>query len=122
MLAAGYLATAASSAGTDPVVVGTLAVAAAALVRALPLPGAAVSIGAALLAAAGTGLATGPATGFGAGHGALLALACGAAALIGLRVASYDFPSRFVHFTAGVALPLTAAAPVVYALGRALAG
>ncbi|MEV6009821.1 hypothetical protein AB0M29_23780 [Streptomyces sp. NPDC051976] len=122
VLAAGYLATATSSAGTDPVVVGTLAVAAAALVRALPLPGAAVSIGAALLAAAGTGLASGPATGFGAGHGALLALACGAAALIGLRVASYDFPSRFVHFTAGVALPLTAAAPVVYALGRALAG
>jgi hypothetical protein len=122
VLAAGYLATATSSAGTGPVVVGAVAVAAAAVVRALPLPGAAASIGAALLAAAGTGLATGPATGFGAGHGALLALACGAAALIGLRVASYDFPSRFVHFTAGVALPLTAAAPVVYALGRALAG
>jgi hypothetical protein len=59
-------------------------------------------------------------TGFGTGHGLLLAPACGAAALIGLRVASYDFPSRFVHFTAGVALPLTAAAPVVYALGAAL--
>ena len=51
----------------------------------------------------------------------LLAAAAGACALVGLRVASYDFPSRFVHFTAGVALPLTAAAPAVYLLGRALA-
>jgi hypothetical protein len=41
-------------------------------------------------------------------------------ALIGHRVASYDYPSRFVHFTAGVALPLAAAAPAVYVLGRAL--
>jgi hypothetical protein len=36
-------------------------------------------------------------------------------------VASYDFPSRFVHLTAGVALPLAAAAPAVYPLARALA-
>ena len=41
-------------------------------------------------------------------------------ALIGHRVASYDYPSRFVHFTAGVALPLAAAAPAVYLVGRAL--
>jgi hypothetical protein len=122
VLAAGYLATATSDAGSDPVVVGAIAVAVAALVRALPLPGAAVSVGAALLVAAGSGLATGPATGMGGGDAVLLALAAGACALIGLRVASYDFPSRFVHFTAGVALPLTAAAPVVYALGRALSG
>ncbi|MGW0766893.1 hypothetical protein [Streptomyces sp. NPDC002676] len=52
--------------------------------------------------------------------GALLGLAAGACALIGHRVASYDYPSRFVHFTAGVALPLSAAAPVVWVLGRAL--
>ncbi|CAM5228086.1 hypothetical protein SMICM304S_11179 [Streptomyces microflavus] len=38
----------------------------------------------------------------------------------GLRVASYDYPSRFVHMTAGVALPLTVAAPAVYLIGRAL--
>lgn len=52
--------------------------------------------------------------------GALLGGAAGLCALIGHRVASYDYPSRFVHFTAGVALPLTAAAPAVYLLGRAL--
>ncbi|MEE4545731.1 hypothetical protein V2S66_27650 [Streptomyces sp. V4-01] len=119
--AASYLATAVSGSGSDPVVVGVCAVAAATLVRAVRLPGGEpVSLVLALLAAAATAAATAPMTGFGSGHGVLLALACGAAALIGLRVASYDFPSRFVHFTAGVALPLTAAAPVVYALGAAL--
>jgi hypothetical protein len=121
VLAGCYLATATSHAGTDPVVVGAVAVAAATVVRALtlrvPQP---VSLVLALLVAGATGLATGRATDFGGGHGALLALAAGACALIGLRVASYDFPSRFVHFTAGVALPLTAAAPLVYVLGRAL--
>ncbi|WP_329134854.1 hypothetical protein OG552_20085 [Streptomyces sp. NBC_01476] len=121
VLAACYLATATSHAGTDPVVVGTIAVATATVVRALtlrlPLP---VSLVLALAVAAVTGAVTGPATGFGGPHGALLAAACGAGALIGLRAASYDFPSRFVHFTAGVALPLTAAAPFAYVLGRAL--
>ncbi|MBY8880957.1 hypothetical protein [Actinacidiphila acidipaludis] len=121
VVAAGYLATAASGAGSDPVVVGAIAVAAATLVRAVRLPGGEpVSLALSLLAALVTGLATGPATGMGTGHGVLLAVASGACALVGLRVASYDFPSRFVHFTAGVALPLTAAAPVVYALGNAL--
>ncbi|MDV9192454.1 hypothetical protein R6L23_30335, partial [Streptomyces sp. SR27] len=74
----------------------------------------------ALLASAGAGIAAGGLTGLG-GSGALLGLGAGACALIGLRVASYDYPSRFVHMTAGVALPLTAAAPAVYLLGRALA-
>jgi hypothetical protein len=121
VVAAGYLATATSHAGTDPVVVGVLAVAAATLVRAVRLPGGEpASLVAALVVATATGLLTGLATGFGAGHAALLAAACGLCALIGLRVASYDFPSRFVHFTAGVALPLTAAAPAVYILGIAL--
>jgi hypothetical protein len=121
VLAAGYLATATSDAGSDPVVVGAIAVALAAVVRALPLPGAA-SVVVAVLAAAATGFATGPATGMSGGDAVLLAAACGVCALIGLRVASYDFPSRFVHFTAGVALPLTIAAPAVYVLGRALTG
>ncbi|WNI17007.1 hypothetical protein [Actinacidiphila sp. ITFR-21] len=121
VLAACYLATATSDAGTDPVVVGAVAVAAATVVRALTLRAPlAASLPAAVAAAAATGALTGPATGFGGPHAALLAAAAGAFALVGLRVASYDFPSRFVHFTAGVALPLTAAAPLVYVLGRAL--
>ncbi|MFF3782859.1 hypothetical protein [Streptomyces sp. NPDC001933] len=113
VLAAGHLA-----AVPDAVTVGAVAVAVAALVRALPLPGPA-SVVVALLAAAGGGAVAGVLTDLGA-KGALLGLAAGVCALIGLRVASYDYPSRFVHMTAGVALPLTAAAPAVYLLGRAL--
>ncbi|WP_406060518.1 hypothetical protein OG462_23820 [Streptomyces sp. NBC_01077] len=106
--------------GADPdaVVVGGVAVAAAVLARALPLPGP-VSLVAALLAPAGAGIAAGGLTDLGS-SGALLGLGAGVCALVGLRVASYDYPSRFVHMTAGVALPLTAAAPAVYLLGRAL--
>ncbi|MET9537257.1 hypothetical protein ABZY16_07085 [Streptomyces sp. NPDC006553] len=106
--------------GADPdaVVVGGVAVAAAVLARALPLPGP-VSLVAALLASAGAGIAAGGLTDLGSA-GALLGLGAGVCALVGLRVASYDYPSRFVHMTAGVALPLTAAAPAVYLLGRAL--
>ncbi|MFD8061124.1 hypothetical protein ACFXA0_17595 [Streptomyces cyaneofuscatus] len=114
VLAAGHLA-----AIPDAVTVGGVAVAAAVLARALPLPGAA-SLVVALLAGAGAGIAVGGFTEYG-GQGALLGLAAGVSALIGLRVASYDYPSRFVHMTAGVALPLTAAAPAVYLIGRALA-
>ncbi|MYW33945.1 hypothetical protein GT040_32925, partial [Streptomyces sp. SID2119] len=80
----------------------------------------AASLVVALLAGAGAGIAVGGFTEYG-GQGALLGLAAGVSALIGLRVASYDYPSRFVHMTAGVALPLTAAAPAVYLIGRALA-
>ena len=97
---------------------GAAAVAAAVLARALPLPTAA-SVVVALLAAAGAGIAVGGMTDLGT-PGAFLGLGAGVCALIGHRVASYDYPSRFVHFTAGVALPLTAAAPAVYLLGRAL--
>ncbi|MBM7436686.1 hypothetical protein [Streptomyces sp. HB132] len=114
VLAAGHLA-----AVPDAVTVGGVAVAAAVLVRALPLPGPA-SVVVALLASAGAGLAAGVFTDFGA-QSALLGFAAGGCALIGLRVASYDYPSRFVHMTAGVALPLTAAAPAVYLIGRAIA-
>ncbi|MFJ1594742.1 hypothetical protein ACIOD0_31520 [Kitasatospora albolonga] len=113
VLAAGHLA-----AGPDAVVVGGIAVAAAVLTRALPLPGTA-SVVVALLAGAGAGIAAGGLTEYGT-QGALLGLAGAGCALIGLRVASYDYPSRFVHMTAGVALPLTAAAPAVYLIGRAL--
>ncbi|MGW2301972.1 hypothetical protein [Streptomyces sp. NPDC001809] len=102
----------------DAVVVGGVAVAAAVLARALPLPGP-VSAVVALLASAGAGIAAGGLTDLGS-SGALLGLGAGVCALVGLRVASYDYPSRFVHMTAGVALPLTAAAPAVYLLGRAL--
>lgn len=119
VLAAGFLAAAGTSAGYRPVVVAAVAVAVATLARALPLPSA-VSVVIALLAAAGSGLATAHLTGLGT-PAVLLALASGVCALIGLRVASYDFPSRFVHFTAGVSLPLTAAAPVVYLLGHFVA-
>ncbi|MFI6475020.1 hypothetical protein ACIBL5_32730 [Streptomyces sp. NPDC050516] len=114
ILAGGYLA-----APPHAVSVGAAAVAVATLARALPLPSAA-SVVVALLAAAGVGIAAGGLTSIGA-DGALLGLAAGGCALIGLRVASYDYPSRFVHMTAGVALPLTAAVPVLYLIGRAVA-
>ncbi|BBC34386.1 Membrane protein [Streptomyces graminofaciens] len=113
IIATGYLAAVA-----DAVVVGGVAVAVAIVARALPLPTAA-SVVVALLAAAGAGVAVGEVTDLGS-SGALLGLAAALCALIGHRVAAYDYPSRFVHFTAGVALPLTAAAPAVYLLGRAL--
>ncbi|MFI5568622.1 hypothetical protein ACIA6T_14985 [Streptomyces sp. NPDC051740] len=106
--AGGYLAADASA-----VTVGAVAVAAGVVARALPLP-TPVSVVVALLAAAGAGYAVdGPA-------GAVLGAGAAVCALIGHRVASYDYPSRFVHFTAGVALPLAAAAPAVYALARVL--
>ncbi|MDN0194274.1 hypothetical protein [Streptomyces sp. S.PNR 29] len=113
VIAAGYLA-----ADAHAVMVGAVAVAAAVLVRALPLPTPA-SVIAALLAAAGTGIAVGTLTDLGT-PAALLAAGAAVCALTGHRVAAYDYPSRFVHFTAGVALPLAAAAPAVYVLGRAL--
>ncbi|MET9292100.1 hypothetical protein [Streptomyces sp. NPDC003077] len=114
VLAAGHLA-----AAPDAVVAGAAGVALATLARALPLPSAA-SVVVALVAGAGAGIAAGGLTGLGAA-GALVGLVAGGCALIGLRVASYDYPSRFVHMTAGVALPLALAAPAVYVLGRALA-
>ncbi|MFI1796953.1 hypothetical protein ACH427_06265 [Streptomyces sp. NPDC020379] len=114
VVAAGHLAATTS----DAVVIGAVAVAVTALARALPLPSVASPV-VALIAAAGSGVATGQLTGFGT-SAALLALAAGVCALAGLRAASYDYPSRFVHMTAGVALPLAAAAPAVYVLGRAL--
>ncbi|MEU1087199.1 hypothetical protein ABZ401_10245 [Streptomyces sp. NPDC005892] len=112
VLAGGYLA-----ADPDVVVAGGIAVAGAALVRALPLPGP-VSVAGALVAAAGLGAVGGGIAGIGMPGAVLSGLAAGVCALVGLRAASYDYPSRFVHMTAGVALPLTAAAPAVYLVGR----
>ncbi|MEU2427425.1 hypothetical protein ABZ619_41650 [Streptomyces sp. NPDC007851] len=109
IIATGYL-----GADPDTASVGAAAVAVAVLARALPLPTPA-SVVVALLAAAGAGIAAGGMTGVGT-RGALIGAAAGACALIGHRVASYDYPSRFVHFTAGVALPLTAAAPAIWIL------
>ncbi|MEU2994167.1 hypothetical protein ABZ772_28345 [Streptomyces griseoincarnatus] len=106
--AGGYLA-----ADADAVVVGAVAVAAAMVVRALPVTTAA-SVVIAVAAAAGAGYAVGGMS----SDGALMGVGVAVCALIGHRVASYDYPSRFVHFTAGVALPLAAAGPVVYTLGR----
>ncbi|MFG2461656.1 hypothetical protein ACGFWE_31970 [Streptomyces sp. NPDC048523] len=113
IVATGHLA-----ADPDAVTVGAAAVAVAVLARALPLPTPA-SVVVALLAAAGAGIAVGGMTGLGA-KGAFLGAGAAVCALIGHRVASYDYPSRFVHFTAGVALPLAASAPAVYVLGRAI--
>ncbi|MFD7900348.1 hypothetical protein [Streptomyces sp. NPDC059743] len=113
IIATGHLA-----ALPDAVVVGGVAVAVATVARALPLPGIA-SVVVALLVATVAGLVVGGMTDLG-GAGALLGLGAGICALVGLRAASYDYPSRFVHMTAGVALPLTAAAPAVYLLGRVL--
>ncbi|WSP95628.1 hypothetical protein OG332_20000 [Streptomyces sp. NBC_01233] len=111
IICAGYLA-----AGSAAVTVGAAPVAVAVFARALPLP-TAPSVGVSLAAAAGAGIAVGGMTSVGVG-GALLGLVCGVCALIGLRVAAYDYPSKFVHMTAGVALPLAAAAPAVYLIGR----
>ncbi|MFF9494055.1 hypothetical protein [Streptomyces flaveolus] len=113
VVAGGYLA-----ADADAVTVGAAAVAVALVARALPLPTPA-SVVVALLAAAGAGIAAGAVTDVGT-SGALLGAGAAVCALIGHRVAAYDYPSRFVHFTAGVALPLAASAPAVYLLGRAL--
>ncbi len=111
IICAGYLA-ADSAAAT----VGAAAVAVAVFARALPLP-TVPSVGVSLAAAAGAGIAVGGLTTVGAG-GALIGLAAGVCALVGLRVAAYDYPSKFVHMTAGVALPLAVAAPAVYLIGR----
>ncbi|MFE9340992.1 hypothetical protein [Streptomyces sp. NPDC007063] len=114
VLAAGLL-----PAEADAVTVGAAAVAVAALARAVPLPGP-VSVPLTLAAAAAAGAAAGRLTGVDPVPAALIGLGAGVCAVLGLRVASYDWPSRFVHMTAGVALPLTLAAPAVQLLGRTL--
>ncbi|MGA5652337.1 hypothetical protein [Streptomyces seoulensis] len=114
ILATGYLGASAAA-----VSVGAAAVAVAVLARALPMP-TPVSVVFSLLAGAGAGFAVGGLTDLGS-QGAALGAGAAVCALIGHRVAGYDYPSRFVHFTAGVALPLAAAAPAVWLLGRVFA-
>ncbi|WP_433341077.1 hypothetical protein [Streptomyces sp. CA-253872] len=108
---AGFLA-----ADSGAVVAGALAVAGAIVARSvrLPLP---ASFLAAVVVGVVAGVLGGAVGGPGAGAGAVLGLAAALCAVVGHRVASYDYPSRFVHMTAGVALPLAAAAPVVWWLG-----
>ncbi|WP_394813855.1 hypothetical protein [Streptomyces litchfieldiae] len=117
VLAAGHLA--AVDVSETAVTVTAAGVAAATLFRALPAP-AFLSPVLALLAGAGAGAVAAYRLADTGAEAVAVAAAGGLCAVIGLRVASYDFPSRFVHFTAGVALPLTAAAPAVYPLARAL--
>jgi hypothetical protein len=117
VLASGYLAAAPVSADVATVTAACAGV--ATLVHALPLPRY-VSPVVALLAAAGAGLGAGQLSGLGTGAAVACGAVAGGCALIGVRVASYDFPSRFVHFTAGVALPLALASPAAYALARLL--
>ncbi|MGW0664654.1 hypothetical protein [Streptodolium elevatio] len=102
------------------VVVGAAAVAVAVLPAAMPLPG---PLGAALglAAAAVAGLVAGSVLNVG-GTAVALGVGAGVMGLLGRRTAGYDHPSKFVHFTAGVALPLALAAPAVYLLGRAALG
>ncbi|MCX2969824.1 MULTISPECIES: hypothetical protein [Streptomyces] len=124
VLAAGFLAAVEHS--PEVVTAGAVAVGAAAVLRAVPLPGP-VTAALALAGAAAAGLAAAELVGAeavrwaglqGGAAGAVLGALAGGCALVGLRTASYDWPSRFVHLTAGVALPLTLAAPAVYALAR----
>lgn len=117
VVAAGHLAAVEFS--STAVVVAATAVAVAAVARGLVTAAFVAPVLAfALATAAGAGAAQ--LADLELWKGAALGAAAGACALAGLRVASYDFPSRFVHFTAGVALPLTAAAPAVYPLARVL--
>lgn len=113
VLATGYLA-----AERHAVIVGAVAVAAGTLGRAVPLPPNASPVAAVAAAGAG-GLAAGLGTDMGAAGG-LLGLAAGVCVLVAVRVASYDYPSRFVHMTAGVSLPLTLSVPAAHLLGLAL--
>ncbi|MFE2915081.1 hypothetical protein [Kitasatospora indigofera] len=100
-------------AGWVPAAMG--AVALATVLAALPLPGPkAVGPVLGLLVAAGFGLLVGAPVALGA--------LAGVGALVGRRVAAYDWPSRFVHMTAGVALPLAVASPLVWIGSRLLAG
>ncbi|MFJ9697137.1 hypothetical protein [Kitasatospora sp. NPDC101183] len=91
----------------DWVPAGVGAVALATLLAAAPLPGP-KWLGPVL------GLAAAVLLGLLVGAPLALGALAGVGALVGRRVAAYDFPSRFVHMTAGVALPLAVAAPLIW--------
>ncbi|WP_406283952.1 hypothetical protein [Embleya sp. NBC_00896] len=103
------------------VVPAVLAAGVATLVRAVPLPAILGPIAAWLLGTA-AGAAAGVALGGDAPYAGLLGAGAAVLGLLGGRVAGYDHPSRFVHFTAGVSLPLALAAPAAYLLGRVMIG
>ncbi len=121
LLAAGGISHHGWSAGAV-VVVGALSAAVATVVSALPMLPVRTAFGSGAFAGLLVGALLGATTGLGAVGGVLLGLAGGACALVGRRVAAYDFPSRFVHLTAGVAVPLACAAPAVFLVGHLLAG
>lgn len=102
------------------VVVAVAAVAVAVLAAALPVPGVAGHV-LGLALAAGVGVVVSSAVGLG-NSGVVLGAGAGLLGLMGRRTAGYDHPSRFVHMTAGVALPLALAAPAAYLLGRVAIG
>ncbi|MFI9332555.1 hypothetical protein ACIGZJ_34115 [Kitasatospora sp. NPDC052868] len=96
-----------------PAAVG--AVALATVLAAAPLPGP-KQLGPVL------GLVAAVVFGLAVGAPPALGVLAGLGALVGRRVAGYDFPSRFVHMTAGVALPLAVASPLIWIATRLLAG
>ncbi|MEZ0064919.1 hypothetical protein ABIA32_000907 [Streptacidiphilus sp. MAP12-20] len=100
------------------VLAGALTAGVAAAVSATLRSPAVLGFAAGGFAAVVVGGAIGAGTGLGLGKGLLLGLAAGVCALVGRRVAAYDFPSRFVHMTAGVVLPLACAAPVIFLIAR----
>ncbi|MHA6761006.1 hypothetical protein [Streptacidiphilus sp. PAMC 29251] len=104
------------------VVVGALSAGVATAVSALPMLPAKLDFAAGGVAGLVVGALLGVLSGVGLGGGLALGLAAGVCALVGRRVAAYDFPSRFVHLTAGVVLPLACAAPAVFLVGHLLAG
>ncbi|MET8624905.1 hypothetical protein ABZW30_14270 [Kitasatospora sp. NPDC004669] len=99
----------------DWVPAGVGAVALATLLAAAPLPGP-KQLGPVL------GLVAAVLLGFLVGAPMALGSLAGLGALVGRRVAAYDFPSRFVHMTAGVALPLAVSAPLIWIATDLLAG
>ncbi|MFD0400721.1 hypothetical protein ACFVHI_21900 [Kitasatospora sp. NPDC127121] len=99
----------------DWVPAGVGAVALATVLAAAPLPGPKL-LGPVL------GLAAAVLLGLLVGAPPALGVLAGLGALVGRRVAAYDFPSRFVHMTAGVALPLAVASPLIWIATDLLAG
>lgn len=114
VLAGGFLAVGSGKA----VLAGALAAGVSAAVSSALRRPAAIGFAAGGVVGLLTGAGLAAATGLGMSEGLLLGLGAAGCALIGRRVAAYDFPSRFVHMTAGVALPLALAAPVVYLIAR----
>lgn len=113
VIGAGYL-----GAATDAVVIAGIAVAAAVLARALPLPTAA-SVLVALLAAAGAGIAAGRFSDWGT-DGALLGLASRRVCADRPPGGELRLPVAVRPYDGGSGPPLAAAAPATYILAQIL--